>query len=96
MLHLQQSMKICAFEGARVGTVPGATATNVTYQCQTLLDDHAVAGYSITMDPADPTSLNQGDYFEVTVTTDFAANSLVGGWFYAGRKLSRSVALRAE
>ncbi len=96
MLHVQQSLKICAFEGARVGTVPGADASNVAFQCQTLLDDHNVQDFTITMDPPDPTALNQGDYFQVTVSADFNSNSLIGGWLYNGRTLSRSVALRAE
>lgn len=60
MMHVQQSLKISEFEGARVGTVPGASATNVTYQCQTLLDDHSVESYKISMDPPDPSSAPAG------------------------------------
>jgi len=96
ILYVQQSLKISAFEGARVGTVPGADAGNVTYQCETLLDDHNVQSYTVSMDPPNPNTLNQGDYFKVTITADFAPNSLIGGWFYAGKLLSRSVSLRAE
>ena len=96
MLHVQQTLKICAFEGARVGTVPGANATNVVYQCQTLLDDHNVQSYTIALDPPDPSTLNQGDYFAVVISADFGPNSLIGGWLYDGRTLIRSVALRAE
>jgi len=96
ILHVQQSLKISAFEGARVGTVPGADADNVTYQCETLLDDHNVESYTVSMDPPSPTTLNQGDYFKVTISADFAPNSLIGGWLYSGKILSRSVSLRAE
>ena len=96
MLHVQQSLKISAFEGARVGTVPAATTANVQQQCQSLLDDHSVNGYTIAMDPPDPANLSQGDFFTVTVSASFSDNSIIGGWFYAGQTLSRSVALQAE
>jgi hypothetical protein len=96
MMFVQQSMKISAFEGARVGTVPDAKASNVIFQVETLLDNYNVYGYSISMDPPDPTTLDQGDYFTVTVDAEFIDNSLVGGWLFAGTSLSRSVSLRAE
>ncbi len=96
MLFVQQTLKVTAFEGARVGIVPGSQASNVSFQCQSLLDDHGVDGYNIIMDPPDPSTLTQGDWFTVTVTATFAENSLVGGWLYADKLLTRSVALRSE
>ena len=96
MLYVQQKLKTTAFEGARVGIIPDAKAENVSYQCQLLLDGGGVSGYSVTLDPADPRTLNQGDYLTVTVSAPFAANSLAGGWLYEDKTLSRSVALQAE
>ena len=96
MIHLKQSLKIVAYEGARVGIVPEAKASNVQYQCETLLDDFDVNGYAVTMSPSDPGALDQGDYFEVTVTTNFASNSLIGGWIYSDQSVAATVALRAE
>lgn len=96
MLHLQQRLKTTAFEAARVGIVPGAEPINVQYQCELLMDRHGVLDYSVTMDPADPQSLDQGDYFTVTVNAPCGPNSLVGGWIYANQVLSKSVSLSAE
>ncbi|TWT49739.1 TadE-like protein [Rubripirellula amarantea] len=96
MMHVQQRLKTTAFEGARVGIVPGSKQVNVEYQCELLLDGHKVHQYSVAMDPADPSTLNQGDWFTVTVEAPCGPNSLVGGWLYADKVLSRSVALRAE
>ncbi|WP_238383195.1 TadE/TadG family type IV pilus assembly protein [Rubripirellula obstinata] len=96
MLHLQQRLKTTAFEAARVGIVPGAKPVNVEYQCELLLDNHGVQGYSVTMDPANPSTLDQGDYFTVTVSASCGPNSLVGGWIYADKILSKSVSLSAE
>ncbi len=96
VLHVQQRLKTTAFEGARVGIVPGSKQTNVLYQCELLLEGHKVHGYEVTMNPPDPKSLEQGDWLTVTVEAPCGPNSLVGGWFYANKTLSRSVSLRAE
>ena len=96
MLHLQQKLETTAFEGARIGCVPDAEVINVTHQCQTLLDAQRVRGYTITLNPPDPESLQQGDFFEVTIEAPCSANSLLGGWFYAGRTLVGDVALTKE
>lgn len=96
MLFVQQTLKVTAFEGARVGIVPSAQAANVDYQCRTILDDHNVQGYSVTMDPSAPETLESGDWFTVTTTATFVDNSLIGGWLYADKTLTRSVSLRVD
>jgi hypothetical protein len=96
MLHLQQRLKTTAFEAARVGIVPGANSSNVNYQCQLLLDAHRVEAYEVSMEPSNPETLQQGDYFTVTVSAACGPNSLVGGWVYADQSLSKSVSLSAQ
>ncbi|QDT09243.1 TadE-like protein [Planctomycetes bacterium K23_9] len=95
MFHVQQNLKVAAYEGARVGIVPQAEAENVSYQCESLLDAQGVNGFSIAMEPSDPGTLKAGDYFTVTISADFKDNALVGGLF-ADKTLTRSVTLRAE
>ncbi len=96
MLYVSQTLKITAFEGARVGIVPGAEAANVAFQATAILDDHNVRGHSVTMNPADPGTLQSGDWFTVTTTATFVDNSLIGGWLYADRTLTQSVSLRFD
>ena len=95
MFHVQQSMKIAAYEGTRVGIVPGAEAVNVQFQCETLLDTQGVNGYTITMTPADLSTLSQGDFFSVQIDADFDQNALAGG-LYNGKTLTKSVTLRVK
>jgi hypothetical protein len=95
MLQLKQNLSITAYEGARIGILPGATSNLVEQQCQMLLDDRGVEGYTITMNP-DPTVLLVGDTLTVTVSADCVANSVLGGVFYQGRAISESVVMRAE
>ena len=96
MLQLQQNLAVTAYEGTRIGIMPGAGASAVELQCEMLLDDRNINGYTITMDPADPAALNVGDPFTVTVQADCSANSVTGGVFFDGKTLSESVVMRAE
>ncbi len=96
MLQLQQNAAITAYEGARIGIMPGIDADTVQLQCEMLLDDRNIAGYMITMEPADPRTLSEGDLFTVTIEADCLANSVVGGVFFENKTISESVVMKAE
>lgn len=96
MLQLQQNLAVTAYEGARIGIMPGTGASAVDFQCQMLLDDRNINAYTVTLDPADPSSMNVGDEFTVTVAADCAPNSIVGAMFFEGRTITESVVMRAE
>ena len=96
MIHLKQTLKVTAFESVRVGLIPSSTTTTVEDQSQMLLDDRNVQGYSVAMAPTNPQTVASGDYFQVTITANYADNSLLGGWFYGDKSLSESVSLRAD
>ncbi len=95
MLQLKQNLSLTAYEGARIGILPGSDAASVEFQCQMLLDDRNVHGYTIAMSP-DPSVINVGEMLTVTVSADCVANSVLGGVFYQGKTLSESVVMRAE
>jgi Flp pilus assembly protein TadG len=96
MLQLQQNLAVTAYEGARVGIIPGLDAGTVDFQCRLILDDRNINGYTITLDPVDPQTMNLGDEFKVTIAADCAANSVVGGMYFDGKTISESVVMRAE
>ena len=50
---------------------------------------------SDSMDP-DPSTLNVGDYFTVTVEADCLSNAVAGGPFFEGKSITESVVMRAE
>ena len=93
MMYLKQSLKITAYEGARTGVVPEATSVNVEFQCSSLLDGRNIEGYTIVMDPANPAALNEGDFFQVSISAEYSANSLLGSWFFADKTVTQSCAL---
>jgi len=96
MIYLKQSLKIAAYEGARVGMVPGADPTNVLAQSDLILVNRDIADYGVTLSPTDPSSLQPGDFFRVSVSAPCTPNSLIGGWFYDGRQFTESVEVMAE
>ena len=96
MLQLQHNLTIAAYEGARIGIMPGANATSVQAQCEMLLDDRNINGYTITLTPSVPSTMNIGDAFTVTVQADCVSNSVVAAMFFEGKTLSESVVMLAE
>lgn len=96
MIYLKQSLKIAAHEGARVGIVPGATPTNVLAHSDFILVNRNIADYSVALAPADPSSLQPGDFFCVSVSARCTPNSLIGGWFYDGRQFTETIEGMAE
>lgn len=96
MLHVTQAIKIASFEGARVGVVPAAEAQNVEFQCTSLLESRGVKAFTISMTPSDPSMLNSGDYFRVSIEIDYDQNAILGSLMAKNRTIERSTALRAD
>lgn len=96
MLQLQQNLAVTAYEGSRLGIIPGIDANVIEVQCEMLLQDRNINAYSVAIDPADLSTVVVGDTVTVTVDADCGANSMFGGLFFESRTLSESVAMRAE
>jgi len=94
MIRLRQKLKMVAYEGARVGILPEAGADNVNWQCDTLCIDQGLQNTNVAMTPADPTTLESGDWFTVQVDAPFSNNSLTGAWMVSSFDLSESVTLQ--
>jgi Flp pilus assembly protein TadG len=96
MLQMRQNVAITAYEGARIGIMPGTDASAVQMQCEMLLNDRSITDYTITTSPSDLDSMEPGDLLTVTVEVDCVANSIVGGAFFQGKTISESVVMKAE
>lgn len=96
MLYLRQSIKIAAYECARLAIVPKVTSADVQDMCVVFLENRDVKEYSLTLNPADPKAIGYGDLLVVTVDANADANSIVGAWFYQGKVLTESVTIMGE
>ena len=92
---IRNSIENAAYEGAREGIVPGASAADCRAAAESLLKIVQVNGAKVTVTP-DPLP-NSADSVEVTVTVPITtANGYVTPRFYLGKQLSASVALGRE
>lgn len=96
MIYLKQSLKIAAYEAGRVAMVPGADPENLAAQCDLLLSSRNVQGYSVASDPPNPSRLDRGNFFRISVSAPCVGNSFLGGWFYEDRLVTESVEMMAE
>ncbi|MGN6133371.1 MAG: TadE/TadG family type IV pilus assembly protein [Aureliella sp.] len=96
MIYLRQSLKIAAYECARLGIVPDMTRDTLEDQCDVLLQARKIRGYRFDCEPADPKLLEYGQLFTVEVSASADENALVGSWFYQGKTMSESVRVMAE
>lgn len=96
MIHLEQSLKVAAYEATRIALVPGTTSANVTAAATQILADRDINGGAVSISPANYSSAALGTYVSVTVTAPAKNNSLVGAWFYGGRTLTSTVQMMKE
>ncbi len=96
MLYVRQSIKIAAYECARLGIVPGVTKETLQDQCDAILLGRRLKNYTLTTTPADPTTVSYGDLLKVTVTIESEANAMVGSWFYKGRVFTATCNIMGE
>ena len=92
---IRNTIENAAYEGARRGVLPGATAANCTAVAQDLLDIVRVADSTITVTPLEILA----DSEEVTVTVEVPmtmANGYITPTYYLGRTLRAAVTLPRE
>jgi len=91
---LRHTLTAAAYEGARRGIVPGATADDVRTIATSVLSSAYATAYTIDVSPATITAATT----EVTVTVSLPIdqNSWVASMFFSGKSLSKSFTLRRE
>ena len=96
MIFLQQSLEICAYQGARVALIPSSTSAKVSSACSTILTDRKVKSASVSVTPANYETMPYGTLIQIQVTAPCNSNSPFSPWFYGGRSLTGEVTLMKE
>ena len=96
MIFLQQSLEICAYQGARIALIPSSTTAKVNSACATILADRNVNSASVNVSPTNYSSMPYGTLIRVRVSAPCSANSPFSPWFYGGRTLTAEVTLMKE
>lgn len=96
MIYLQQSLKLAAYECARLGITPDATYDTLQLQCDLLLQGRGLENYTFSIDPMDPSELEYEDNLTVSVSIPASEATILGSFFYQGKTVTESVTIMAE
>lgn len=96
MIYLKQTLKISAYEGARVALVPTSEEENVLACCNSIFDARGVNGATISVTPTDFHSQPTGTAITVEVSAPCESNSLFLSWLQQGRVMTTKVVMMKE
>ena len=88
------SAETAAYEGARRGVVPGATAANATAAAQEILDAVGTRNEKITVTPSTITPTTPS--VTVTIEVPLDSNSLISPRYMRGKTLRKTCTLQRE
>lgn len=69
-IYLKQAIKIMAYEGARVSTIPEATIADVVQQIETMAANRSIRNLRINVSPSNFESSSFGTFISVEVQAD--------------------------
>lgn len=95
MIYLRQSLKMAAYETARLSIIPGVKNKDLETMCDVFLRGRKLQGYTLALS-ADPSQCSYRDTITVTIEIPAEKCALVGSWFYKDQKFSESVTIMAE
>ncbi len=95
-IFLTESLKIVAYEGARVGVRRGATFDMVEARCQEVLSARGVKGGTVTITPGNFADLLALQPVNVTVEAPYSGNSLFAFSIFTGHSAEGAVSMMRE
>jgi Flp pilus assembly protein TadG len=96
MLFLQQSLKIAAYEGARITIIPGTDNSTIDSAVSSLLSARRVKDAIFVVTPSDFQNAKYGEFIKVSVMAPCSSNSSVFLSFYGSKTLTGTVEMMKE
>ncbi|MFN7875839.1 MAG: TadE family protein [Pirellula sp.] len=96
VIYLRQSVKIAAFESARLSNLPGATFEIIKMQTDCVLLGRNIRHYEVTCTPNPPSAAAEGDLITIRVTAPISENSVLTSWIYRDRVIDESVRIMKD
>jgi Flp pilus assembly protein TadG len=91
---LTHTVENAAYEGARAGVVPGATAADVEQEARNVLQ---TLGINDALVQVEPTAIDSDTtQVQVAITVPFGTNSFVPAKFFQGAQVQRQLTMRRE
>ena len=96
MIFLDHSLTIASYEGIRVAINFDGSNSDVLARCEQIIDDRNVQDATVSINPADVSTVPRGDQIAITVSAPCDANMIIPAWFYGGRTLSSTTTMVKE
>jgi len=96
MIFLQQSLKIAAYEGARITIVPATDQADVELAVSGLLAARRVNGATVSITPNNFQSAPYGSFIRVNVSAPCNSNTSFALRFYGSKTLTGTVEMMKE
>ena len=96
MIFLQQSLKIAAYEGARITIVPATDQFDVDTAVSELLAARRVNGATVTVTPSNFQNAPYGSFIRVDVSAPCNSNTSFALRFYGSKTLTGTVEMMKE
>ncbi|MCC7338808.1 MAG: pilus assembly protein [Pirellulaceae bacterium] len=93
-IYVQHSVQMVAYEGARAGVTPGATADDVRARVANLMQACGVRVYTMSVSPAQINNLTED--VAVTINCNFNDNSWVPPSFLTNQTIANTITLQHE
>ena len=93
-IYVQHSVQMVAYEGARAGVTPGASADDVRTRVANLMQATGVRVYTMSVSPLVISNLTEN--VSVTINCNFNDNSWIPPSFLTNRTIACTIALQHE
>lgn len=96
VIYLRQSIKIAAFESARLSNLPGATFEMIKVQTDCVLLGRNIRNYEVACTPNPPSAAEEGDLITIRITAPISENSVLTSWIYRDRVIDESIRIMKD
>lgn len=96
VIYLRQSIKIAAFESARISVLPDANYETIKIQSDCVLLGRSIKNYQVYCEPQVPSTALSGDLITIRITAPISENSVLSSWIYRGRVIDESVRIMKD
>jgi len=95
-IYLKNSLRVVAYETARVAVEVGSDNEKAEAKANAILDARNVNDGVVTFDPADITTAAPGQPITVTISAPADSNTIMPNWFYSGKTIESKLVMSRE
>jgi Flp pilus assembly protein TadG len=96
LIYTRQSLKIAAYEGCRLGVLPGCSESDLQDQVASILQARRIRDFTVSVTPSDLATLTSDQILTVRVAANAQSNLPIRGMFLRQPSVIGEVSFRGE